>query len=235
MATITTITTPSTTTIMADTQALQRLLAWASPAFPVGAFAYSAGLESAIEEKRITDSATTRNWIEGSLRGGAARNDAILAAEACRAHRYTAKLTELAEHCLALTPARQRHEEMLVTGKAFMEAASAWPNPVLGRLPDPCPYPVAFGAVAGAGGIAAAETLIAFLTAYTQAQISVSIRLVPLGQTDGLAILAALEPLIAATGDTLAKASLNDLGSAAYAADIAAMKHETLSTRIFRS
>ncbi|MCT7377609.1 urease accessory protein UreF [Chelativorans salis] len=220
---------------MSDVQALQKLLTWASPAFPVGAFAYSAGLESAIEEKRVTDSATTRNWIEGSLKSGAARNDAILASAACRAHGDTAELARLADLCLALTPARQRHEEMLVTGKAFTEAANAWPDPVLDRLPDPCPYAIAFGAVAGASGIAVEETLVAFLTAYTQAQISVSIRLVPLGQTDGLAILATLEPLIAVTAETLSHASLDDLGSAAYAADIAAMEHETLPTRIFRS
>lgn len=221
--------------IMADARALQRLLAWASPAFPVGAFAYSAGLETAIAEGRVRDAATTRDWIAGNLAAGGARNDAILAALACRGHADAARLGALAGLCLALTPARQRHEELLVTGGAFLDAAQAWPDPVHGRLPRPCPYPVAFGAVAGAAGIAAADTVLALLTAHVQAQISVAVRLVPIGQTDGLAILAAVEPVIAALAPALAEAGEDDLGTASYAADIAAMNHETLTTRIFRS
>ena len=220
---------------MTDARALQRLLAWASPAFPVGAFAYSAGLETAIAEGRVRDAAATHDWLAGNLKAGAARNDAILAALACRCHADAVRLADLAGLCLALTPARQRHEELLVTGGAFLDAAKAWPDPVHDRLPRPCPYPVAFGAVAGAAGIAPGDTVLALLTAHAQAQISVAVRLVPLGQTAGLAILAAVEPDIAALAPALAEAGEDDLGSASYAADIAAMKHETLPTRIFRS
>lgn len=223
------------TIIMTDARALQRLLAWASPAFPVGAFAYSAGLETAIADGRVADAAAMRDWLEGSLAAGAARNDAILCALACRGHDDAARLGELADLCLALTPARQRHEELLVTGGAFLDAAKAWPDPVHDRLLRPCPYPVAFGAVAGAAGIGPGDTVLALLTANAQAQISVAVRLVPIGQTDGLAILAAVEPVIAALAPALAQAGEDDLGSASFAADIAAMKHETLSTRIFRS
>lgn len=223
------------TTTMTDARALQRLLAWASPAFPVGAFAYSAGLETAIAERSVSDAATMRGWLEGSLAAGAGRNDAIVCALACRAHGDAARLAELSDLCLALTPARQRHDELLVTGRAFIEAAKAWPDPVHGRLPRACPYPVAFGAVAGASRIAPADTVLALLTAYAQAQISVAVRLIPIGQTDGLSILAAVEPAIAALAATLAQAGEEELGAASYAADIAAMKHETLTTRIFRS
>lgn len=224
-----------TTTIMNEAQALQRLLAWASPAFPIGVFAYSAGLETAIAESRVADAAATRNWIEGNLRSGSARNDAILAAEACRRQEDAAALRDLADLCLALTPARERHEEMLTTGDAFALAARAWPDSVLQRLPSPSPYPIAFGAVAGASRVPTGAMLVAFLTTYVQAQISVAIRLVPIGQTDGLAILAALEPVVAALASSLAGATLEHLGSMGYAADIAAMAHETLPTRIFRS
>src|SRR5690606_24072351 len=170
-----------------------------------------------------------------NLKAGAARNDAILAGLAGRAHADAARLAGLADLGLALTPARQRREEMLVTGDAFVQAAKAWPDPVHGRLPRPCPYPVAVGADAGAAGIAAGAMPLALLTAHAQAQISVAVRLIPIGQTDGLAILAAAEPVIAALAPALAQAGEDDLGSASYAADIAAMRHETLSTRIFRS
>lgn len=220
---------------MTDARALQKLLAWASPAFPVGTFAYSAGLETAIAEGRVRDAAAMRDWLAGNLKAGAARNDAILAGLAGRAHADAARLAGLADLGLALTPARQRREEMLVTGDAFVQAAKAWPDPVHGRLPRPCPYPVAFGAVAGAAGIAAGDMVLALLAAHAQAQISVAVRLIPIGQTDGLAILAAAEPVIAALAPALAQAGEDDLGSASYAADIAAMRHETLPTRIFRS
>jgi urease accessory protein len=220
---------------MIDALALQRLLAFASPAFPIGTFAYSGGLETAIVERSVRDSVAARNWIEGNLGSGSARNDAILAAEACRRQGDAAVLRDLADLCLALTPARERHDEMLTTGEAFVAAARAWPDPVHDRLPSPCPYPVTFGAVAGASGVPAETMLVAFLTAYVQAQISVAVRLVPIGQTDGLAILAGLEPFVAAVAASLAGATLEDLGSIGYAADIAAMAHETLPTRIFRS
>ncbi|WP_375165933.1 urease accessory protein UreF [Chelativorans sp.] len=223
------------TTIMTETQALQRLLAWSSPAFPVGAFAYSGGLETTIAGRRVADAQGALAWIEGNLRRGAVRNDAILAAEATRGHVDGATLGNLADLCLALTPARERYEEMLVTGEAFLAAARTWPDAVPQHLPSPCPYPIAFGAVAGMAGIAAEAMLVALLTAYVQAQISVAVRLVPIGQSDGLAILAALEPLIAEMAAALSEAGLDDLGSASYAADIAAMAHETLPTRIFRS
>jgi urease accessory protein len=224
-----------TITRMTDQRALQRLLAWASPAFPVGAFGYSGGLETAIADDRVHDAATMRDWLDGNLRSGAGRNDTILATLACRSQADAKRLAELADLCLALTPARQRYEELLTTGHAFVQAASAWPNPAIERLPRPCPYPVAFGAIAGGAGISPQDTALALLTAYAQAQISVAVRLVPIGQTAGLAILADVEPLIAEMALTLARASEDDLGSIAYTADIAAMNHETLVTRIFRS
>jgi len=224
-----------TTNTMANSLALQRLLIWASPAFPVGTFAYSGGLETAIADGTVRDPAATQDWIEGNLRHGAARNDAILAVLACRSQNDQTQLHDLADLCLALTPARQRHEELLVTGRAFVQAAAAWPDPVHGRLPDACPYPIAFGAMAGAAAITPADTALAFLTATSQAQISVAVRLVPIGQTHGLAILAALELIIAGLAETLANADEDDLGTIAYATDIAAMNHENLLTRIFRS
>lgn len=224
-----------TTITMTDSFALQRLLVWTSPAFPIGTFAYSGGLETAIAEGKVGSAATTRDWIEGSLQSGTGRNDTILAVLASRAYDDEARLSDLADLCLALTSAHQRHQELLVTGRAFVQAAKAWPDPAHDRLPDACPYPIAFGAIAGASMIKPAEIALAFLTAYVQAQISVAVRLVPIGHTNGLAVLAALEPLIAVLANTLALAGEDDLGTIAYAADIAAMKHETLTTRIFRS
>jgi len=214
---------------------LQKLLTWLSPAFPVGAFAWSAGLESAIFARTVHDRATTQAWVAGVLGHGSLRTDAILFAHAHRAAQDPATLRDLADLCLALTPARERHDETTITGAAFATAAKAWPTPVLANLPSPCPYPIAVGAIAAGHGIALDAALLAWLTATIHSQVSVAVRLVPIGQSDGLAIMAALEPAIASAAALCQHAALDDIGAVAYAADIAQMAHETLTTRIFRS
>ena len=220
---------------MTDAAALQRLLAWLSPAFPVGSFAWSQGLETAISEGRIKVAADLKDWIGGVLAHGGMRTDAIILAQAHAGHTDAARLQELADLALALTAAGERHAETTLTGDAFATAARAWPSDVFARLPQPCPYPVAVGAIAGAHGIGLNETLLGYLTAAVHAQVSVAVRLVPLGQTAGLQVMAGLEPAIAALAETAAKAGLDDIGGIAYAADIAQMRHETLGVRVFRS
>ncbi len=214
---------------------LQKLLTWLSPAFPVGAFAWSAGLETAIVGGKVADRATAEGWIAGTLHHGGLRTDAVLLAHAHAGHADPAVLGELADLCLALTPARERHAETVTTGNAFALASAAWPTNGPLTLPQPCPYPIAVGALAGAHGIDRLAVLVAFLTATVHSQVSVAVRLVPIGQSDGLAIMAALEPDIATLADLCLNAALDDIGSVAYGADIAQMQHETLPTRIFRS
>jgi urease accessory protein len=218
-----------------STRNLQKLLAWLSPAFPVGGFAWSAGLETMIAARRIHDRETTESWLSSSLAHGGPRNDAIVIAEAWRRSREPEALMDLADLHVALTPAAERIRETLTTGDAFRRAASVWDFGPPPALPDPCPYPVALGALAAAAELGAAETIAAFLVAWAQAQISVAVRLVPIGQADGLRVLVALEPAIAALADFAATSSLDDLGGIAYGADIAQMRHEALPVRIFRS
>lgn len=220
---------------MSETVALQRLLTWLSPAFPVGGFAWSQGLETAIGDRRIADATTLEEWTGGSLAHGGLRTDAIVLAAAHRANGEAGVLQEIAELTLALTAAGERHMETRLTGEAFATAAKAWPSDVFARLPSPCPYPVAVGAIAGAQGLGLNDVLIGYLTAAVQAQVSVAVRLVPLGQTAGLQVIAALESEVAALAAAAATAGLDDIGGIAYAADIAQMRHETIAVRVFRS
>jgi len=125
--------------------------------------------------------------------------------------------------------------ETTITGDSYVTATKVWPAEVLVPLPSPCPYPIAVGAIAGAHGIGFGDTLLAWLTATVHGQVSVAVRLVPLGQSDGLRVLAGLEPAITALAGAAATAGLADIGGIAYAADIAQMRHETLEPRIFRS
>lgn len=220
---------------MTSAAQLQKLVTWLSPAFPVGAFAWSAGLETAIADRVVTDSVSLQNWIEGALRNGGTRTDAVLLAAAHRVEADAAALAQIAELGLALTPSTERWRETTITAASFVRAVVQWPVETLSRLPSPCPYPVVVGAVAAGHGIGLDDTLIAFLTAAVHGQVSVAVRLVPLGQTDGLRVMAALEPLVAELAAAATTAGLADIGSIAYAADIAQMRHETLEPRIFRS
>lgn len=220
---------------MTDPAALQKLVSWLSPAFPVGSFAWSAGLETAIADRRVTDSERLQNWIEGALAHGGIRTDAILLAHAHRAANDAAALSELADLSLALNGSKERWMESTITGDSYARAMKFWPSHVLELLPQPCPYPIAVGALAAGHDIGLADTLLAWLTATVHGQISVAVRLVPLGQSDGLSVLSALEPHVAALAASAANATLADLGAIAYAADIAQMRHETLEPRIFRS
>jgi urease accessory protein len=219
----------SSISVSASPHALLHLLTWLSPAFPTGAFAYSHGLEWAVEAGDITDGDTLRDWLSDVLAHGAARSDAILLRHA---HKPDADLDTLAALAAATAPTRERYTETHNQGAAFMRAARPWGCP---SLPDPVAYPVAVGALAGLHLIDADATTIAYLHAVTASLISAAVRLVPLGQSTGLAVLAALEPIILRVASETRSATLDDLGGAVFRSDLAAMRHETQYTRLFRS
>src|SRR5689334_1205892 len=113
---------------MSDTTALQRLLTWLSPAFPVGGFAWSPRLEPAITDRSVTEAVTLRDWIAGSVDHGALRTDAILLAEAHRTFTVASRLANVADFALALTTSSERRLETTLSGEAFANAARAWPS-----------------------------------------------------------------------------------------------------------
>lgn len=225
-----------------DGAALYRLMTWLSPAFPVGAFSYSSGIEWAVEAGDVTDAATLRGWLSSLLGDGAGFCDGVFLAHAHRA--VTAVddvgLRDIAELAAAFVPSRERQLETTTQGKAFIEIArSAWTCEGLNRLVALCDgaivYPVAVGIVSAAHGLPLAATLHGFLHAVTSNWISAGARLIPLGQTDSQRVLAALEPVVVSTGARAMRATCDDLGSATFRADLAGMRHETQYTRLFRS
>jgi urease accessory protein len=222
--------------------ALYRLMTWLSPAFPVGAFSYSSGIEWAVEAGDIADAATLQGWLSAMLSDGAGFCDGVLLAHAHRAVSGgdDPALRDVAELGAALVPSKERQLETTSQGKAFIEIArKAWAHERLERLiavcDSPIVYPVAVGVVSAAHGVPLAATMHGFLHAVTSNWISAGARLVPLGQTDSQRVLAALEPVVVATGRRALAASLDDIGGATFRADIAGMCHETQYTRLFRS
>ncbi len=215
--------------------ALLRLMAWMSPAFPVGGFSYSGGLEKAVEDGRVRNATELSGWVETLLLHGSLWNDAVFLAEAWRCRQDALALSETADLGRALAGSAERYRETVLLGDAFVSAAGAWPHEVLELLPQDVPYPVAVGAVAAGHGVPLRETLAAFLHAGVSQIVSAGIRLGVAGQKDGVAILAASEAGIAEVAARAVQSTLDDLGSATIIADTAAMRHETQGTRLFRS
>jgi urease accessory protein len=227
-----TTSTPATMTTTTDRRPLLNLLAWFSPAFPTGAFAYSHGLEWAVESGDIKDGETLLQWLTDVLAHGAGRSDTILLRHAHRAAADPTTLREIVELATACAPARERRDESLNQGRAFQRAVAAW---TMTPLPEDAPYSVAVGAAAGDRDIPEDHTAVAYLQAFATNLISAAVRLVPLGQTAGLHVLASLEQTILATADETKNASLDDVGGCTFRSDIASMRHETQYTRLFRS
>jgi urease accessory protein len=216
-------------------QGLLRLLAWLSPAFPVGGFVYSGGLESAIVDGHIASGNDLANWLHLLLADGGLRNDAILLVEGHRRHADGAALSAVLELAAALAGSAERHGEVTRQGEAFVTAAGAWPHPVLQTLKGSAVYSVVVGAVAAAHGVSAEDALAAFLQAQVSQLISVAIRLGLIGQTQGVALIAEMEVPIVGGVETLVHLGLDDLGSATIVAETLSMRHETQYSRLFQS
>ena len=218
-----------------DTKALLRLMAWLSPAFPVGGFAWSGGLERAVHDRLVGDAAGLAAWLSTLLVRGALWNDAVLFSQAWRQFEAETALKEVSELASAMAGSAERFAETLSLGKAFVAAASAWPASVLERLPADVPFPVAVGAVAAAHAVPLENALAAYLHAVVSQSVSAGIRLGACGQVEGVGILAGLENLLAEVAATASQTTLDDLGGASVQAEIASLRHETQHSRLFRS
>jgi urease accessory protein len=245
-ATASSAVTPSLATALVggcgETASLFRLMAWLSPAYPVGAFSYSSGLEWAVEAGDVTDAGELERWLAVMIGSGSGSCDATFFVHAYRAAQVMdrAALVGVAELAAAFSPSKERHLETTAQGTAFLTATrAAWPCDALDRLVmwwgGPYAYSVSVAVAAAGHRIAVKPALLAYLQALTSNLISAGIRLIPLGQSQGQSVLAALEGVIVSTVTRALLAPLEEVGSAAFRADIASQRHEAQYTRLFRS
>ncbi len=217
------------------------LLLWLSPAFPVGSFAYSHGLEWVVEAGDVTDAATLRAWLDDLLRYGAPRNDAILFACAFEAADALDReeIGRLNELTVALAGSAERRLETTAQGGSFLAAMrGAWPSAAFDLMPAETidvAYPIAVALAAAGHGLTLAPSLQAFVLSLLVNLVSAAVRLGPIGQSDGQRVLAGLLHGVKRLAGEAAAASLDDLGGCALRSDIAAMRHETQYSRLFRS
>ncbi|MGB1147590.1 MAG: urease accessory protein UreF [Alphaproteobacteria bacterium] len=219
-----------------DALALQRLLSWTSPSFPIGAFSYSGGLEAAIEERLVRDRQTLEDWCDFHLSHGAALQDAwALSATMAEA----GKAAEVNELSLALRQTRETRQELALLGDAFAKVMTGvWALELPEGFEGDKSYPVLFGLAAKAFEIDAEAALTAFLHAWLANQVSVACRVIPLGQTDGQRVMHHFEARLSQTAQQAAQ-TLTDPDtpplSSALVADWCSVIHETQYSRLFRS
>lgn len=215
---------PMTTTIIPMGTDLLTLMQWLSPGFPVGAFAYSHGLEQAIDAGEIRTVAALRPWLEDILEHGSGRADLVLLA---RAYRGDGSADGAAR---AFAASAERLTETMDQGTAFARTVDAiWQTGTV-----PCAYPVAVGQAAAQRGLPLPLVAEAYAHAFLANLISAAVRLIPLGQTEGQRLLSELAPAIGRVAEQALEADA-PLYSNCIAADIAAMRHETQYSKVFRT
>jgi urease accessory protein len=204
------------------------LAQWLSPAFPTGAFACSHGLEAAIAGGGVAGAAAVEGWIADVLAHGAGWSDAVILARALRPGADLAALDDLAR---SLCVTAERRAETVDLGAAFARAVAA----STGRALPPRAWPVAVAEAAAPLDLPGEEVVALALQAFAGMLVSVAVRFVPLGQSEGQAMLARLHPAIAALAARAVRAGPDDPVTAALGADMAALVHETLPVRIYRT
>lgn len=202
-----------------------KLMQWLSPAFPVGSFAYSHGLEQVIARGDVHDSKSLNIWISDVLEFGAGRADTILL---CATLRGENGVEDMAK---AVAGSAERWRETIDQGRAFLAAT----NEIYGETLQDMALPVAVGSVARRLSLQHSEIAAIFLHSFVSNLVSVATRFMPLGQAAGQAVLSDLHGLIASVASEGAQTPVDELTTSVFCADLAAIEHETLQPRMFRT
>lgn len=225
---------------MTTSDNLYRLLTWTSPAYPIGGYAFSHGLENAVERALITDADSTREWIADLILIGDGQADLVFVSQGWESGDDEQAISQVADMALAFQPTAEIRLESVAQGSAFLKTtASAWGCDATDRLQERlgsvAVYPVVFGAVARHSGVDKSDALHAYAHGFVANLVSAAVRLVPLGQTDGQIITSALMAAVLNAVSSAIDTPLDDVSSSCIMADIASMQHEVQYTRLFRS
>ncbi|MEM1101812.1 MAG: urease accessory UreF family protein [Pseudomonadota bacterium] len=205
------------------TTELLALTQWLSPAFPLGSYAYSHGLETAISDGTVKDARTLAAWLETVLCAGGGWSDAVLLCAAQRGE-------EVSAIARAVAGSKERLEETEAQGRAFVDTLAE-----LGHDIPPAPLPVAVGMATKAFDLPPATIAAIYLQSFASNLVSCAVRFVPLGQSEGQRVLAGLSETILELAERAAEAEIDDLATGAFFSDLSAMAHEAQSARIFRT
>ncbi|AUQ55991.1 urease accessory protein UreF [Phaeobacter inhibens] len=214
---------------------LLTLAQWFSPGYPVGAFSYSHGLEWAMTADAVSTAAELKDWIATVLRDGSGWSDALFLTAAYHAPNTDA-VTQIDAQCRAYAPSLERLRETDLQGAAFCQITrSVWLKTDQNGIPAKLTYPVAVGFAAICCSMPLQATIALYLQAFAANLVAAGQRLAPIGQSEAQACLHALAPLCQDIAEQTNEGDLGQLSSTSFLVDIAAMKHETQHSRIFRT
>lgn len=222
--------------------ALLNLLQFASPALPIGAYSYSQGLEAALENGAVHDAATARGWIAAHLGQVVALWEAPLCWRLMQAFaaRDAAAVQLWSERFIASRDTSEFRAETIQMGYsltklvaelgiadgALLDLLQAQPEVAL---------PMAYACAVAALAIPPEAALLAMLFAWTENQVLVCVKSVPLGQVAGQRLLLSLQPEVAAAA-TLARTLADaEMSNWAPGLSLLSMRHEVQYSRLYRS
>ena len=221
---------------------LLQLLRLASPSLPVGGFAYSEGLEAAVEAKHVVDEAGTLAWLLDQLHLALARSDLAVVAHATAAWRDGT--VDTARSLDAWIAATRETAELAAQSAQMGRSMAQWialaadGDPRVAALAgfEPAPsWPVAF-ALAGARTEASVEdVMLAFAAGWAENQTQAAVRAVPLGQSAGQRVIAGLQAEIPQAVATARTTPVEALQAFTPGLALRSAQHETQYSRLFRS
>jgi len=218
---------------------LMRLLQLASPALPIGAFAYSQGLEMAVEIGAIRDEASARDYLTGVLEGGIARLElpyltrlyaAFVAGDTVAAERWSERLLASRE-----SAERRLEDQQLGRALARLLADQGVAEGTAWHAHPAVTHPAAFALGAARFDVPEAALLVAFAFSWLENQVGALSRLVPLGQLAAQRVLAAVARAIPGAVEQARALGDDELGGTLPGLSLASAWHETQYTRLFKS
>lgn len=212
--------------------ALVRLFTWLSPAFPIGAYSYSYGIEAAVADGVIKDGSDLAAWLADAVAHGAGFADAVFCAHGWTHADDPHALAMVKAEGEAFASCRARHQETMDLGTRFLSALRPWTRAPHDRLGGTAPLPVAFGVAAGDQGVDQALCLSLYLQSFLSNLVQAGLRLGVCGQDEGLAMMHRMEGALERCAARAQATALEDLFTATVSAEIHAMRHDALYSRI---
>lgn len=227
-----------------DTPALLQLIWLASPALPVGGFSYSEGLEAAIDHGLVHNEASATAWLLDQLHLTQARGDMAAIAQAVPAWQAldTVRLQALNGWVLATRESAEMRLQTEQMGRSLLE----WLRNLQGHCPAspealqclaalPPTYPLAYALALACAQAPIDQALQAYAFGWAENMAQAALKAVPLGQSSGQRMLAALARAIPEAVRTAQ--SLSDETRQAFSPMLAILssRHETQYSRLFRS
>ncbi|MDX1636084.1 MAG: urease accessory UreF family protein [Marinobacter sp.] len=221
-----------------DDLALLGLLQLVSPALPIGAFAWSQGLESAFELGWVNNESQLGQWLDGVLDDGLSRCElpALLRLQTAWQHQGADELAHWNDWLHASRETAELSDEDTRLGTALVRLLNSLDLlPAPGLMPEDPGYATVFAWAAHQRGVPVRRTLLGFAWAWLENQLAVACKALPLGHTAAQRLTEQLRPALVRAVDAAMERTDDELGPILPGLALASAQHETQYSRLFRS